>query len=201
MGTRLCVVGGGSWGTTIAALATENADSVLWTRRGELARGINDLHTNSTYLADHRLPETLRATSDLEEAVSGADVIAMAVPSHGMREVTSQVARFARSGIPLMSLAKGLERGTLLRMSEVIAQVAPNHPVAVLSGPNLAREILAGQPTATVVASIDPQVALMLQELFTRPTFRLYTNPDVIGCEIGGAGVDLGFDAGHERKG
>ncbi len=209
MGTRLCVVGGGSWGTTIAALATENTDTVLWTRRAELAREVNELQTNSTYLADHRLPESLRATSDLEDAVSGAGVIAMAVPARGMREVTSQVTRYARAGIPIMSLAKGLERGTLLRMSEVIAQVAPNHPVAVLSGPNLAREILAGQPTASVVASDDPEVARMLQELFTRPTFRLYTNSDVIGCEIGGvvknvvaiaAGIVQGFGFGDNTR-
>lgn len=209
MGTRLCVVGGGSWGTTIAALATENTDTVLWTRRAELAREVNDLQTNSTYLADHRLPESLRATSDLEEAVSGADVIAMAVPARGMREVTSQVTHYARAGIPIMSLAKGLERGTLLRMSEVIAQVAPDHPVAVLSGPNLAREILVGQPTASVVASADADVARMLQELFTRPTFRLYTNLDVIGCEIGGvvknvvaiaAGIVQGFGFGDNTR-
>lgn len=209
VGTRLCVVGGGSWGTTIAALATENTDTVLWTRRGELAREVNDLHTNSTYLADFRLPDSLRATSDLEVAVSGADVIAMAVPARGMREVTSQVARYARAGIPIMSLAKGLERGSLLRMSEVIGQVAPDHPVAVLSGPNLAHEILAGQPTASVVASVDSEVARLLQELFTRPTFRLYTNLDVIGCEIGGvvknvvaiaAGIVQGFGFGNNTR-
>ena len=184
-------------------------DTVLWTRRGELAREINDLQTNSKYLADHRLPESLRATSDLADAVSGADVIAMAVPAHGMREVTSQVAHYASVGIPIMSLAKGLERGSLLRMSEVIAQVALDHPVAVLSGPNLAREILAGQPTASVVASVDPQVARMLQELFTRPTFRLYTNLDVVGCEIGGvvknvvaiaAGIVQGFGFGDNTR-
>ena len=209
VGTRLCVVGGGSWGTTIAALATENTDTVLWTRRGELAREVNDLHTNSTYLADFRLPDSLRATSELEDAVSGADVIAMAVPARGMREVTSQVARYARAGIPIMSLAKGLERGSLLRMSEVIGQVAPDHPVAVLSGPNLAHEILAGQPTASVVASVDSEVARLLQELFTRPTFRLYTNLDVIGCEIGGvvknvvaiaAGIVQGFGFGNNTR-
>jgi len=126
-----------------------------------------------------------------------------------MREVTSQVARYARAGIPIMSLAKGLERGSLLRMSEVIGQVAPDHPVAVLSGPNLAHEILAGQPTASVVASVDSEVARLLQELFTRPTFRLYTNLDVIGCEIGGvvknvvaiaAGIVQGFGFGNNTR-
>ncbi len=209
MGIRLCVVGGGSWGTTIAALAAQNADTVLWVRRGELAAEINERHTNSAYLGDHQLPVSLRATSELSEAVSGADVIAMAVPAHGMREVASNVADSARTGIPLMSLAKGLERGTLMRMSEVIAEVAPRHPVAVLSGPNLAREILAGQPAASVIACADEDIARMLQEQFTRPTFRLYTNLDVIGCEIGGvvknvvaiaAGIVQGFGFGENTR-
>ncbi len=209
MGTRLCVVGGGSWGTTIAALATENSDTVLWVRREELAQEVNEYHLNSTYLSDHQLPQSLRATADLENAVSGADVIAMAVPARGMREVATQVARFARQGAPMISLAKGLERGTLLRMSEVIAQVAPGHPVAVLSGPNLAHEILAGQPAASVVACEEPEIALMLQTLFSRPTFRLYTNSDVIGCEIGGvvknvvaiaAGIIQGFGFGNNTR-
>lgn len=209
MGTRLCVVGGGSWGTTIAALATQSTNTVLWVRREELATEINERHTNSAYLGDHRLPTSLRATSELGDAVSGADVIAMAVPARGMREVANEVARYARPGAPLMSLAKGLERGTLKRMSEVIAEAAPNHPVAVLSGPNLAREILAGQPAASVVACADVDIARMLQEQLTRPTFRLYTNADVIGCEIGGvvknvvaigAGIVQGFGFGDNTR-
>lgn len=209
MGTRLCVVGGGSWGTTIAALVAENTDTVLWVRREELATEINELHTNIAYLGDHQLPRSLRATSDLADAVSGADVIALAVPARGMREVVDFVAHTARSGVPLMSLAKGLERGTLQRMSEVIAEVAPNHPVAVLSGPNLAREILAGQPAASVVACADVEIARRLQEQFTRPTFRLYTNSDVTGCEIGGvvknvvaiaAGIAQGFGFGDNTR-
>lgn len=209
MGTRLCVVGGGSWGTTIAALAAHNTDTVLWVRREELATEINECHTNSAYLGNHQLPVSLRATSELGDAVSGADVIAMAVPARGMREVVSKTARYARSGVPLMSLAKGLERGTLKRMSEVIAEFAPRHPVAVLSGPNLAHEILAGQPAASVVACTDVDVARMLQEQFTRPAFRLYTNSDVIGCEIGGvvknvvaigAGIAQGFGFGDNTR-
>lgn len=209
VGTRLCVVGGGSWGTTIAALAAQSTDTVLWVRREELATEINECHTNSVYLGDHQLPVSLRATSELGDAVSGADVIAMAIPARGMREVASEVARYARPGAPLMSLAKGLERGTLKRMSEVIAEAAPNHPVAVLSGPNLAREILAGQPAASVVACADTDIARMLQEQLTRPTFRLYTNADVIGCEIGGvvknvvaigAGIVQGFGFGDNTR-
>lgn len=209
MGNYLCVVGGGSWGTTIASLAAESIDTVLWVRREELATEINECHTNSAYLGNHQLPVSLRATSELGDAVSGADVIAMAVPARGMREVASQVAASARAGIPLMNLAKGLERGTLKRMSEVISEVAPHHPVAVLSGPNLAHEILAGQPAASVVACADVDIARMLQEQFTRPAFRIYTNQDVIGCEIGGvvknvvaiaAGIVQGFGFGDNTR-
>jgi len=203
------VVGGGSWGTTIAALGAQSTDTVLWVRRPELASEINESHTNSAYLAEHRLPVSLRATCALEDALSGCDVIAMAVPARGMREVASRVAQFARPGIPILSLAKGLERGTLKRMSEVITEVAPGQPVAVLSGPNLAHEILAGQPAASVVASGDSEIAKMLQDLLSRPTFRLYTNPDVIGCEIGGvvknvvaigAGIVQGFGFGDNTR-
>ncbi|MEO8363984.1 MAG: NAD(P)H-dependent glycerol-3-phosphate dehydrogenase [Ilumatobacteraceae bacterium] len=209
METRLCVVGGGSWGTTIAALGAQSIDTVLWVRRPELAREINEYHTNSTYLGNVLLPDSLHATSDLEDALSGAEVIAMAVPARGMREVANRVAQFAHSGIPIMSLAKGLERGSLMRMSEVISDAAPGHPVAVLSGPNLAHEILVGQPAASVVACADNDIARMLQELFSRPTFRLYTNPDVIGCEIGGvvknvvaigAGIVQGFGFGDNTR-
>ena len=209
MGTRLCVVGGGSWGTTIAALGAQSTDTVLWVRRSELAGEINERHTNSAYLAEHQLPVSLRATCDIEDALSGCDVIAMAVPARGMREVASRVAHIARSGIPILSLDKGLERGTLMRMTEVITDVAPGHPVAVLSGPNLAHEILVGQPAASVVASDDSEVAKMLQDLLSRPTFRLYTNPDVIGCEIGGvvknvvaigAGIVQGFGFGDNTR-
>lgn len=209
MGPRICVVGGGSWGTTIAALAAQSTDTVLWARREELVAEINEHHTNSTYLGDHQLPIALRATSELGAAVSDADVIAMAVPAHGMRAVISEVARYVRRDVPLISLAKGLERGTLKRMSEVIAEVARQNPVAVLSGPNLAREILTGQPAASVVACADMDIARMLQEQFARPTFRLYTNPDVIGCEVGGvvknvvaiaAGIAQGFGFGENTR-
>lgn len=209
MGSRICVIGGGSWGTTIAALVAQSTDTVLWVRRDELAIEINEHQTNAAYLGDHKLPDTLRATSELSAAVSGADVIAMAVPAHGMREVISEVARFVRRDVPVMSLAKGLERHTLRRMSEVISEVVKHNPVAVLTGPNLAREILNGQPAASVVACADVEIAQMLQVQFTRPTFRLYTNSDVIGCEVGGvvknviaiaAGIVQGFGFGENTR-
>jgi len=209
VGMRICVVGGGSWGTTIAVLNAPSNETILWARRGELVDEINKKHTNSRYLGEHKLPEALRATSDIAAAVAGADVVAMAVPSQAMSSVMREVAPNLRSSAVLMSLSKGLERISLLRMSEVIGAIAPNNPVAVLSGPNLAHEILAGQPAASVIACEDLDVAMMLQELFAKPAFRLYTNPDVVGCEIGGVvknvvaiatGIAQGFGFGENTR-
>ena len=182
----IVVVGAGSWGTTVAALASANAPTVLWARRRELADEIDSAHTNSSYLAGHELPAALRATSDLAAAVGSADVLVMGVPSHGFREIAAAAAPHLRPGVPIVSLAKGLEQGTLLRMSEVGAAEFPGHPVGVLTGPNLAAEILAGQPAASVIAFDDQAVAVELQELLGAPTLRIYTNPDVVGCELAG---------------
>jgi glycerol-3-phosphate dehydrogenase (NAD(P)+) len=180
------VVGAGSWGTTVAALAAVNAPTVLWARRPELAAQINTEHVNGDYLAAFALPEQLRATSSLEEAVSTADVLVMAVPSHGYREVAAEAAQYLRPWVPIVSLTKGLERASRKRMSEVTRDEMPGHPVAVLTGPNLAKEILSGQPAASVVAIDDLDIATELQRIFGRPTFRVYTNGDVVGCEVGG---------------
>lgn len=205
----MCVVGAGSWGTTVAALTSHNAATTLWARRPQLADEINSTHLNSAYLADASLPHALRADSDLAQALAGADVVAMAVPSLGFRAVINEVSKHIGDGVPIVSLSKGLEQSTFKRMSEVIADVMPNNPVAVLSGPNLAKEILAGQPAASVIACADVAIARELVAVFSRPTFRLYTNPDVIGCEIGGvvknvvaiaAGISQGFGFGENSK-
>ena len=206
---RICVVGAGSWGTTVAVLTSHNVDTTLWTRRGELADEINEQHTNRSYLGESSLPESLRANCDIEQAVSGADVIAMAVPSQGFHSVVNELSKFVGAGVPIVSLSKGLEQSTFKRMSEVISEVMPRNPVAVLSGPNLAKEILAGQPAASVIACSDESIARELSAVFSRPTFRLYTNPDVIGCEIGGvvknvvaiaSGISQGFGFGENSK-
>jgi glycerol-3-phosphate dehydrogenase (NAD(P)+) len=160
-------------------------------------------------LPDASLPESLRADSDLARALAGADVVAMAVPSLGFRSVIDEVSKHIGDRVPIVSLSKGLEQSTFKRMSEVIADVMPSNPVAVLSGPNLAKEILAGQPAASVIACTDVAIARELVAVFSRPTFRLYTNPDVIGCEIGGvvknvvaiaAGISQGFGFGENSK-
>lgn len=209
MSHRVSVVGAGSWGTTVAALVAERHPTRLWARRADVAEEITRRHTNVGYLGQHVLPEALEASNDLAEVVSGAQVVAMAVPASGFRDVARQVALSIAPGVPVVSLAKGLERATMRRMSEVAAECFPGHPVAVLSGPNLAREILAGQPAASVVACDDLAVARSLVDTFGRPTFRLYTNPDVVGCEIAGvvknviaigAGIAQGFGFGDNAK-
>lgn len=185
-GIQVGVIGAGSWGTTVAAMTSANASTRLWARRDELAAEINEQHTNSSYLPSFTLPEALSATSDLAEIVSSSDVIVMAVPSHGYREVAREVASHLRAWVPVVTLSKGLERDTQRRMSQVTEEEMPGHPVAVLTGPNLAKEIISGQPAASVVAIDDHRIAAELQRLFSRPSLRVYTNPDVVGCEVAG---------------
>jgi glycerol-3-phosphate dehydrogenase (NAD(P)+) len=188
--TTVAVIGAGSWGTAAAAVVAGNADTVLWARRPELADEIDRSHRNAEYLPDIELPPGLCATSDLAAACERADVLVLAVPSHGLRGVITEVAGRIDDDVPIVSLAKGVEQGTLRRMTEVVAEVLPDHRhdrVGVLTGPNLAREVAAGQPTASVVAFSDDATAVRVQEVFFSPTFRVYTNPDVVGCEIAGA--------------
>src|SRR3954454_21903835 len=139
MDIRVAVIGAGSWGTTVAALAAHNTPTTLWARRPELAEQIDKEHVNGDYLADYTLPERLRSTADLEEAVSQADVLVMGVPSLGFRQALEDVSEYLRPWVPVVSLSKGLELGTKFRMSEIIQQVVPGHPVGVLTGPNLAK--------------------------------------------------------------
>ncbi|HEY8545752.1 MAG TPA: NAD(P)H-dependent glycerol-3-phosphate dehydrogenase [Acidimicrobiales bacterium] len=187
MSHRVAVIGGGSWGTTVAVLTCRNAPTTLWCRRPGLAEEVNTRHTNCDYLDGFTLPAELAATSSLEEAVTGADLLVMGVPSHGMRATLTELAPYVTPGIPVVSLAKGLEQGTDLRMTQVIAEELPGHPTGVLTGPNLAREILAGQAAASVVAFDDHDVAVELQHVFAGDLFRVYTNDDVVGCELAGA--------------
>ena len=187
---RIAVIGAGSWGTTVASLSAATIDTVLWARRAELADAIERDHVNPDYLPDLALPQTLTATHDLEKAVAGADAVVMAVPSHGFRDVFTQLTGLLGDRTPVVSLTKGIEQGSLARMTEIIASVSPGRDPAVsgvLTGPNLAAEIVAGQPTAAVIAMADRSSALALQGVFMGPAFRVYTNDDVIGCELAGA--------------
>jgi glycerol-3-phosphate dehydrogenase (NAD(P)+) len=183
---KVTVLGGGSWGTTVAALAAANGPTVLWARDPEVSREISDQHTNFRYLGDRRLPNGLSATSDLHEALANADVVVFAVPSHGLRGVVREAAAHIRPWVPLLSLIKGLEPNSCLRPTQVIAEELPGHPVGLLAGPNLAREVLDGYAAAAVLATADADVALALQPLFRSRVFRVYRNEDVLGSEMGG---------------
>lgn len=188
---RVAVIGAGSWGTTVASVVAPNVSTVLWARNSDLVTAMSSTRRNDRYLPDASLPDDLEFTASMSEAVSSADVVVMGVPSHGFRDVVSEVAQFVRPWVPVVSLSKGLERSSLKRMSEVVADELPGHPVAVLTGPNLAKEIMAGQPAAAVVAIDDTTIAQELQKVFSRPTLRVYTNPDVVGSEIAGVAKNV----------
>ena len=209
MKSHIAVVGAGSWGTTVASTVAQNQSTMLWARRAALAQQITTEHENIDYLRGVALTESLLCSSNLQDVVRDASIVMMAVPSNGFRDVLVEVAKYVSPQVPIVSLTKGLERDTLKRMSEVVADVLPRHCVAVLTGPNLAHEILAGQPAATVVGCSDDEIAKQIQVLLTRPTLRVYTNPDVVGCEIGGvvknviaiaAGIVEGMGFGDNSK-
>ena len=184
---RVTVLGGGSWGTTVATLTSARHETMLWARDEKVAREVDEQHMNSAYLPGFPLPEGLRATSSLEEAVSRAQLLIIGVPSQGFRGVLEQAKTFVRPWIPVVSLTKGLEAGSLLRMTQVIKEVLPGRPAAALTGPNIAKEIMSGHAAAAVIATEDLAVAAALQAVFQRGLFRIYTNHDVIGCKLGGA--------------
>ena len=185
---RVTVLGAGSWGTTVAALLCRRDHEVmLWARNPDVAAEVNHQRSNGAYLPDFRLPARLRATADLELASRHADLLVVGVPTSAFRTTLEKVRPHLAPWIPVVSLSKGLERDTHLRMTEVIKELLPGRPAAALTGPNLAKEIMAGQAAASVIATEDLSVAAALQREVQRGMFRVYTHHDVIGCEIGGA--------------
>jgi glycerol-3-phosphate dehydrogenase (NAD(P)+) len=200
-------MGAGSWGTAFALVLSDAGNDVtLWARRPELAAAVNAEHRNPDYFPAVALPESLRAVSEPDEAMADAEFVVLAVPSQSLRPNLSHWP--IPSDAVVVSLAKGIERGTGLRMSQVVAEAGgiDAERIAVVTGPNLAREIAERQPSASVVASTSEQTATALQQACHTPRFRAYTNPDVIGCELGGAtknvialavgmAVGLGFGA------
>ena len=186
MELKVGLLGGGSWGTTVASLVSRNAPIKLWARNPETVSDINDNHCNSKYLPGVKLPLAVTATSEIGEAVSGADVLVMGIPSSSFRSVLEEAKQYLRPWVPVISLTKGLELATSKRMTEVIEEVLPGHPVGVLTGPNLAREIMAGQAAASVISMEDEIIVKQLQQLFHSGLFRVYTNTDLLGCELGG---------------
>ena len=186
----IAVIGAGSWGTTLASLAANSVETTLWARRADIADTINSQRENVEYLPGYRLPDRLTATADLTTAVSDVDVVVMGVPSHGFREVFRALTPSLEDSTPVVSLTKGIEEVTLATMTRIVGEEAPDldmSKVGVLTGPNLAGEIMAGQPTAAVIAMADQETAEAVQEVLMGPTFRVYTNDDVVGCELSGA--------------
>ncbi|MEZ5340086.1 MAG: NAD(P)H-dependent glycerol-3-phosphate dehydrogenase [Acidimicrobiales bacterium] len=184
---RVTVLGGGSWGTTVAHLAAHNASTTLWARDEATVAGINGHHRNERYLAGYDLHPNLTATTDFAAAVADADLLVLGVPTSALRSTCQEAAKHLRPWVPVVSLAKGFEEATHKRMTEIIIEELPSRPVGVLTGPNLAKEILAGQPAGAVIAMTEFHIATRLQQVFMTPTFRVFTHHDVIGCELGGA--------------
>lgn len=188
--SKVAVIGAGSWGTAFSiVLADAGNDVTVWARRPELATAISKEHENADYLPGITLPDNIDATADIAQAMEGAEVVVFATPSQTFRDNLGGWAPLVPSDAVMVSLMKGVELGTLKRMSEVIAEVTGAGPerIAVISGPNLAKEIARREPAASVVACADESVARWLQQLCHGPAFRPYTSVDVVGCEVGGA--------------
>ncbi len=187
MKLKVGILGGGSWGTTVASIVAKNTEATIWARNPETVNEINEKHTNSKYLPNAKLTKSLKASNSIEETVKNADLLVMGVPAQSFRKVLQEAKSNIRPWIPIVSLAKGLEIGTKMRMTEVIEEEMPGHPAGVLTGPNLAKEIHFGKAAAAVIAMVDDTIAKELQPIFSSGLFRVYTNDDVIGCELGGA--------------
>ena len=208
--TRVAVLGAGSWGTTLANLLAGKGDDVrLWAFEPEVAEAINRTHENPLFLAGVGLAPALRATGDAGEAVRGAEVVVSATPSHAVRAVATPLAGVVRDGTLVVSATKGIEAESLALMSQVFAECLPQARFAVLSGPSFAAEVCQGQPTAVVAAATEEATARDAQAVFATPRFRVYSNRDVKGVELGGAlknviaiaaGILEGLGLGHNPR-
>jgi glycerol-3-phosphate dehydrogenase (NAD(P)+) len=187
MNLTVGLLGGGSWGTTVASLTARNCPTTLWARNQATVDEINQYHTNQKYLPNAKLTASLKASNSIEETVKNADVIVMGIPAQHFRSVLQTARPFIRPWVPIVSLSKGLETGTKMRMTQIIEAEMPGHPAGVLTGPNLAKEIMKGQAAASVIAMVDDTIAEALRSVFQTGLFRVYTNEDVVGCELGGA--------------
>ena len=186
--TRCAVVGGGAWGTAIADRLVRNGHPVwLWAREDDVVDGINERHENARFLPDVSLAPGLRATSRMEDALDGAQLVVYAAPSHVLRPVVRAGKQSLSSGVVLAVATKGIERESLALMTDVVSAEAPGHAVAAVSGPSFAVEVAAGQPTAIVAACTDLAAAAYVQHAMSARAFRVYTSDDVTGVELGGA--------------
>jgi glycerol-3-phosphate dehydrogenase (NAD(P)+) len=206
---RCAVVGAGAWGTALADLLTRNGHDVrLWAYERDVVESINSKHENVRFLGGHALSPSLQATGEIERAVEGAELVTLATPSHVLRSILRSAEKSLPRSAPIVVASKGIEKGTLCLMTEVVEQEIPSATVVALSGPSFAKEVVTGQPTAVVVASAKNGAALTAQRAFSSSYFRTYTLTDVTGVELGGAlknvmavatgvaeGLGLGFNA------
>ncbi|MAI42241.1 MAG: NAD(P)H-dependent glycerol-3-phosphate dehydrogenase [Gammaproteobacteria bacterium] len=206
---KVSILGSGSWGTTVGSLIARNASALIWGRNSDTVAEINQKHTNARYLGEIPISRKLTATTDLLDAAKSADVIVLALPSQVFRVVLNQIKEHIKPEVPIISLTKGLELNTRMRMTEVIADLLPKNSRGVLTGPNLAKEIISGSAAASVLAMEDQESIKDLQRIFHNRLFRVYTNHDVIGCELGGvlkniiaiaAGIGDGLGAGDNAR-
>lgn len=190
---KVAVIGAGSWGTATTSILAENGhEVVIWAREQEIADGINANKRNPLYLPDIDLGQATRSTTDLAEALTGAEAVVMVTPSFAVREMAEKMKPHLAGGVPVVMLSKGVERDTGLLLTEVLTDVfGARAKIAALSGPNHAEEVSRRIPSATVVASRDPEVARLFQTIFSHPMFRVYTSSDVIGVEISAAAKNV----------
>jgi glycerol-3-phosphate dehydrogenase (NAD(P)+) len=206
---RLAIIGGGSWGTALSIVLAPRFDQIyLWVYEPDLARRIQSTRENDLYLSGFTVPDNLRATTDLPAALVGADIVLGVMPSHHARGLYERMLPHVTDAMRFVSATKGIENGSLLRMTQVIAEVIGRRfspRVAALSGPTFAREIAQGEPAAVVISSQDAALAAEIQSAFAGPTFRLYTSTDSVGVELGaalknviaiGAGICHGLNLG-----
>lgn len=204
------VLGGGSWGTALAILLTNKGYNVdMWVRNSEQVSAMNLNRENKRYLPNARLPEALRISMDIERTLYNKDVILVSVPTHGVREALNSAKKYIKKNQIIVNVAKGIENDSLLRISQIVKEILPDNKFVVLSGPSHAEEVALDLPTTVVSASLNKDVAEFIQDIFTTPTFRVYTNPDIIGVELGGslkniialgAGISDGFGYGDNTK-
>lgn len=186
--SKMCVLGAGSWGSALAlSLAKKGYEVSMWTLKEEQAKKINTTKENIDYLPGVMFPNNINVTTDIECAIKNSEIIVLAVPSQAIRGTCQKLKPYIKDEQILVDVAKGLEKGTGLRLSEVCKEELPNNPYVILSGPSHAEEVSRDIPTTLVVASQDIEVAQRVQDIFMNPKLRVYTNPDVIGVELGGA--------------
>jgi glycerol-3-phosphate dehydrogenase (NAD(P)+) len=207
---KVTVLGAGAWGTTMAQVLTDGGhDVLLWGRSSQLVKEINDSHTNQKYLTNHVLPVELKATEDITEAFAHSSIIVLAIPAQSLREALLQWKSFFKPDSLIVSTVKGIELSSELRMTEVVVDVLGTTNYAIITGPNLADELILRQPAGAVAAAPTLDVATKVQEIFATPYYRVYTSTDVVGCEFAGAiksiialavGMSIGMGYGENTQ-